>query len=188
MEDAGKNKLLVNGIHQSSEYIRKFWTHAVAHLGVANIAPPKKIVILGVAGGTIIHILSKMFPKAALTGVDIDSVMIEMGKKYFSLGNIPNLFLVTCDARSFVSKSKGKYDLVVVDIYLARDLPNFLCDRKFLGDVRASLAPHGYVLINYLRDGEYEKKAQELEKKLQDIYTEVRYTNYLNNRFFLARK
>lgn len=179
---------MVNGIHQSSEYIRGFWTYAVEHLHVASISPHNQILILGVAGGTIIHILSKKFPKAVLTGVDIDAVMIEMGKKYFGLEEMRNLSFVCADARSYVGKTKKKFDLVVVDIYIARDLPDFLLDQVFLKNIRSILAPRGYVLINYLRDGEYEKKAYILEKKLRNIFKIVHHTNYLNNRFFLARK
>ncbi len=188
IKDAGKNKLTVNGVHQSSQYIYTFWNYAVEHLHVTRRLSAKKIVVFGVAGGTIIHILSTVFPKAQIVGVDIDAVMIELGMKYFGLRDIPNLRLITADARKFVRKSKEKYDVVVIDIYIARDLPDFLRDTKFLKEVRAMLSPHGYILMNYLRDGEYEEKVKDLEKKLHAIYSEVHHTNYLNNRFFLARK
>lgn len=188
IEDAGSYKLMVNGIHQSSEYIRKFWTHAVTHLHVTEGMQCKNILYLGVAGGTIVHILSKMFPRAQMTGVDIDAVMIELGKKYFGLGQMQNLSFVTADAKSYIGKTKGKFDLIVVDIYLARDLPDFLRDKKFLGDIRSKLLPHGHMLMNYLRDGEYKDKAEDLDEKLKDVFREVHHTNYLNNRFFLARK
>ena len=188
INDAGKNKLLVNEVHQSSGYIYKFWNHAVHTLLIARNVQNKKILILGVAGGTVIHILSRLFPKAQMIGVDIDSVMIEIGKRYFGLSGIPHLSLVTADANAYIHKSQKKFDLIIVDVYVARDLPDFLRERKFLRAIRTRLASGGYVLINYLRDGEYGEKVKELEKNLTHVFDEVHYTNYLNNRFFLARK
>lgn len=179
---------MVNGIHQSSEYIRRFWMHAVKYLHVASITPHRKILFLGVAGGTIIHILSEIFPTAVMTGVDIDSVMIEMGKKYFGLSRIRNISFVAADAKVYVQRQRRIFDLIVIDIYVARDLPDFLRDKKFLENIRLRLAPRGYVLMNYLRDGEYTKKAEDLEKKFKRIFNEVQHVDYLNNCFFLARK
>lgn len=189
VKDAGKNKLMVNGIHESSEYIAKFWSQAIKRLEVNSKMRVKNILIFGVAGGTVIHMLSKIFPHAHMLGVDIDTTMIDLGKKYFDLDQISNLSFVTADAKKYVqAKHEQVYDLIVVDIYIGRDLPDFLRDQKFLFGVEKNLVPGGYVLMNYLRDGEYEKKAKDLEKKLQKAFPHVTSADYLNNRFFLARK
>ena len=189
IEEAGSYKLLVNGAHESSAYIAKFWGHALKHLQLPQPKKIKNILIFGVAGGTVIRMLARTYPHAHMIGVDIDSVMIDLGKKYFALDTIVNLSLKVADARMYIQKRHAqKYNLIVIDVYIGRDLPDFLQDMKFLRGVATMLSPQGHILVNYLRDGEYEQKAQNLENVLKDIFSEVHHTNYLNNRFFLARK
>ena len=68
----------------------------------------RRILVLGVAGGTIIRLLHDAYPTAEIIGVDIDRVMIELGKKYFGLKNIPKLTFIVDDAKDFVMKSQVK--------------------------------------------------------------------------------
>src|SRR3990167_4267490 len=73
-EERGKLKLLVNGSRESGEYIEKLWKEAFAAFGLGSglNAPqglPPSILVLGVAGGTVIHLLHHMYPIATITGV-----------------------------------------------------------------------------------------------------------------------
>ena len=47
-----------------------------------------------------------LYPHAQITGVDIDAVMLSLGKKYFGLSDIPQLSLIVADAKDFVQRSK----------------------------------------------------------------------------------
>src|SRR3989344_2102034 len=86
-EERGKLKLLVNGSRESGEYIEKLWKEAFAAFGFGGLGSvTPSILVLGVAGGTVIHLLRRMFPAAAITGVDIDDVMLDIGRTYFGLG------------------------------------------------------------------------------------------------------
>src|SRR5687767_13543736 len=97
LEENGKYKLLVNGSRESGEYIKNLWLYAMKNLGITRDLPMKKILVLGVAGGTVIHLFKEMYPEAVITGVEIDPVMITLGKKYFDLENVRHLTIIESD-------------------------------------------------------------------------------------------
>src|SRR3990167_925734 len=76
VEDHGKLKILVNGSPQSGPYIEKLWKNALRSFGFPKKIVPKSILVLGIAGGTVIHLLHQWYPEAKITAVDIDQTMI----------------------------------------------------------------------------------------------------------------
>ncbi len=188
LEESGKYKLLCNGARESGAYIALLWRYAFRKLRVTQVSKPQKILVLGVAGGTVIHMLHKAYPESRITGVDIDAVILDIGKTHFGLGALPRFRSVCRDARKFVSAYKGvRFDLVVVDIYVGPDVPDFVLTSKFERNVKKLLSQNGFVLINYLRQPGYEEKAVKLQNILQTLYNNVRSADIHNNRFFLAQ-
>jgi len=144
--------------------------------------------VLGTAGGTVIHLLRELFPQSQITGVDIDEVMISVGKKYFGLSEVQNLKLICEDAKVFVKQYTGnRYDLVVTDIFVGPDVPDFVVSIDFQRGVKKILDKKGVTIINYLRQPGYEKKAPKLFTVLTSLYAKVSSADRNNNRFFLAQ-
>src|SRR6478609_4791091 len=64
-------------------------------IGYEKIGSMKSILVLGVAGGSIIKVLSNEIQyKGKITGVEIDEAVIELANNYFQLNEIPNLEIV----------------------------------------------------------------------------------------------
>ncbi|HLD24807.1 MAG TPA: fused MFS/spermidine synthase [Patescibacteria group bacterium] len=184
-EERGRQKLLVNGARESGEYIEGLWKFAFSRFHLPKQA--KNVLILGVAGGTVIRMLSQLYPKARITGVDIDEVMINIGKTYFGLNDISQATLVCDDAKNFITKTKERFDAVIVDVFIGPDVPDFVLTEDFQKNVKNILSKTGGVMINYLRQPGYEEKATKLEHVLQNLYDEVRSVDRYNNRFFYAK-
>jgi spermidine synthase len=180
----GESKLLVNGSRQSGKYIHDLWQFAIQKLFPHTPLPITRILVLGVAGGTVIHILHNMYPEAEITGVDIDPEMIRIGKTYFGLDKIEKLKVIESDAQKFTTKKK--FDLIVVDLFSGRIIPDFVLSEKFHKHIQTMLIKNGSVFINYLREKEYGEKADTLEKILVELYAKVLHIDRYNNRFFLA--
>lgn len=184
--ESGEYKLLVNGSRQSGRYIRDLWQYAIDAMGVGAMRNVKRIAVLGVAGGTVIHLLHEMFPEASITGVDIDQVMIDLGKRYFGLAGLP-LTTVTMDAQDFIARQKEKkYDLIIIDLFIGREIPSFVQSEAFLKKLPRLLRPGGAVLINFLREHEYGKRADAFAVSLKKIWKTVSSAERDNNRFFFA--
>ena len=144
--------------------------------------------MLGIAGGTVIHMLHTLYPEAVITGVDIDPVIIGIGKTYFGLGAMPGFRVVRSDAGRYVARTPaGTFDCVVIDVFIGPDVPEFVLSPLFQRNVKKLLTPKGFVLINYLRQPGYETRAVMLLSLLQSMYKKVVSDDIYNNRFFLAQ-
>lgn len=119
---------------------------------------PTKILLLGLAGGTLVKLLIKAYPNINIIGIDIDPVMINLGKKYFYLNEYKNLKIEIADAFEYVKKTKEKFDLVIVDIFKRDKVQIGTGDVVFLGDIMSIAINGGYVMINCLYLQNYKKE------------------------------
>ncbi len=187
--ESDKMKLLVNGSPQSGPYIDTLWKAAIGAFGISFRKDVKTILILGTAGGTVIWKLHTLFPKALVTGVEIDHVMIDIGKKYFSLASIQQLKLIEADAQIFVQsevKKKHTYDLVIVDMSFGRVIPDFVTTPVFIHKIKQLLRPTGATVINYLRELEYQSLSDVFKNRLQKEFLTVKEHGIYRNRFFFG--
>lgn len=188
---SGQNNLYVDGSSQSGLYIRRLWRTALKSFRINKYNPPKNILICGVAGGTIIHLLHALYPKATMVGVDIDKDMTDVGRKYFGLGEIPSLTLVTQDARDFIRdgiKKRSSFDMIIVDVFFGKHLPPFLLDQSFWDSIKNVLHEKGFLLLNYLREDDYQMKSDKVDDILKQLFSNVQDKIIYRNRFFFAQK
>ncbi|MBI4099638.1 class I SAM-dependent methyltransferase [Candidatus Microgenomates bacterium] len=109
----GQYSLWVGGFEQSGPvYVAKVWKKALEKVS----GTPKTALILGLGGGTLVGLLTQNWPNTKITGVEIDPVMIALGKKYFGLGEYKNLKIIRADARKY--RPTRPFDLVLADAYL----------------------------------------------------------------------
>nr|WP_315209708.1 fused MFS/spermidine synthase [uncultured Flavobacterium sp.] len=119
------------------------------NIGYEKIVPMKHILVLGVAGGSVIKTLvDEIKYKGKITGVEIDPEIIKIANTYFKLDEIENLEIVIDDAFEFVLKTKIKYDLIIIDIFQDTTMPNFLFETFFINRVCSLLKSHGFILFN----------------------------------------
>jgi spermidine synthase len=119
------------------------------NIGFEKIVPMKHILVLGVAGGSVIKTLvDEIKYKGKITGVEIDPEIIKIANTYFQLDEIENLEIVIDDAFEFVLKTKTKYDLIIIDIFQDTTMPNFLFETFFINRVCSLLKSHGFILFN----------------------------------------
>lgn len=160
----GRNVLFVNGIQQTGAYTHELWqTGLVPYLSQLSVTP-KSILILGVGGGGLFHILRNIYPGSMLTGVDIDGEIIRICRAYFEVKEDPKTKFVKADAREFVEDKRniGKFDLVIVDLYIGNDVPEFVTQKQFLLKLMSFLEAGRLMVINYYSESDAEKKAAKI--------------------------
>ena len=119
------------------------------YIGYERINTFENILILGVAGGSVIETIKNDIKfKGKITGVEIDATAIEIANKYFGLNNYKNVEIIIEDAFEFVLKTKEKYDLIVIDIFQDTTMPNFLFEDFFINRINFLLKVNGFVLFN----------------------------------------
>jgi spermidine synthase len=110
--------------------------------------PAENMLIIGNAGGTTARAYGKLYPDVRIDGVEIDPKVTETGRKYFGLGDNPNLHVVTADGRPFLAGTDKRYDLILVDAYRQPYIPFYLATREFFRLARDHLTPGGVLAIN----------------------------------------
>ena len=118
-------------------------------IGFEKTAAMDHILVLGVAGGSVIKTLvDEAAYKGRITGVEIDEQMVAVSNTYFHLDKIANLDIVIDDAFEFVLKTKDRYDMIIIDVFEDMSMPNFLFERFFINRIGFLLKRKGFILFN----------------------------------------
>ena len=145
--------------------LQRILRKGLKYIGFERIRKFEKILVLGVAGGSVIKTLvDEIKFKGQITGVEIDPNIIEIANDYFKLNEIPNLKIVVDDAFEFVLKTKEKYDLIIIDIFQDTTMPAFLFQDFFINRINFLLNVNGFILFNTMVINE-KNRARNLEYK-----------------------
>ena len=122
----------------------------VMPVALAAVEKPKRILMVGLGGGSIPSFLHKYYPDTHIDVVDIDPVVVEVAKKYFGFRQDKTLRVHVADGRAFIEKCREPYDVIFLDAYGAKDIPYALATREFLRAVRKAVTPKGVVVTNLM--------------------------------------
>jgi spermidine synthase len=142
-EGLATHSLLRPGSYLTDDY----WDGFLVAPRAALPEPPRRIAILGNAGGTTARAYGHYFPGTAIDAVEIDGELTDVGRRYFDM-RAPNLRTHTADARPFLKDSEGGYDAIFIDAYRQPYIPFYLATREFFELCRERMAPGGVVVIN----------------------------------------
>jgi spermidine synthase len=136
---------------------------------IATIYPeqPRRILMLGLGGGSISGYLGRFMPEAAITTVEIDPGVITAAKTYFGLRETERMRYRAGDGRVFLNRSNELYDLILLDAYRGGYVPFHLLTREFYTLVKQRLAPGGAAAFN-VHDGS--KLYASTVKTLGDVF------------------
>ena len=161
------------------------------YIGYERIQNFHSILVLGVAGGSVIETLKKEVKfEGKITGVEIDAAVIELAVKYFGLGNYNNVSIVNDDAFEFVLKTKEKYDLIIIDIFQDTTMPNFLFEDFFINRINFLLNVNGFILFNtMILDYQDRRRNVDYKNKFDSNYSVRLYPKIeVHNELFTIKK
>ncbi|HEV7614975.1 MAG TPA: fused MFS/spermidine synthase [Solirubrobacterales bacterium] len=124
-----------------------YWDGPLVLGSAARRAPPRRIAILGNAGGTVARAFGHFFPDTAVDAVEIDAELTELGRRFLGLDN-PRMHAFAEDARPWLERAAGGYDAIMVDAYRQPYIPFYLTTREFFELARERLAPGGLTVVN----------------------------------------
>jgi len=109
---------------------------------------PRSIAILGLAGGTTARQYRLAYGDSVdITGVEIDPAILDIGHRYFHLGDA-GAHEVVSDARYWLDTQAGHYDVIVLDAYRQPYIPFHLTTQEFFQQVRDHLNTGGVAAVN----------------------------------------
>jgi len=120
------------------------------HLPLIFRPEARRVLFVGLGGGTAPRRYHEDYPQMAVDVVEIDPSVVEVARRYFGVPQDGRLRLVAQDGRLFVARSRERYDIVVLDAYLIDTIPFHLATREFFAAVRARLTPGGVLASNVI--------------------------------------
>ncbi len=112
---------------------------------------PRRILIVGLGGGSLPTALRQLLPEAQIDVVEIDPAVTRVARKFFDFRDGPMLRVSEVDGRVYVKRAarQGKqYDVILLDAFDHEYIPEHLLTKEYLTEVKTLLAPQGVLVAN----------------------------------------
>ncbi|HJZ13685.1 MAG TPA: hypothetical protein VJ521_16135 [Acidobacteriota bacterium] len=174
----GKWSINAGGYTQSGGLVESIWKSVLVGIKKTERLVKPRILILGLGAGSSAGISAALWKDAKLTGIEIDPLMIKLGKTYLHLDQIANLRIIQSDAIAWIKKRaidkrQPLFDLILVDLYLGGTAAPQVREPDFLKAINRLLKTNGLALFNYLiRSGDPLGPAG-MKRALEETFAQV---------------
>lgn len=112
VKSRGKYAVVVDGFEQSGPALERVWRQGLKKIPAEKVL---RVLVLGFGCGSVVGPIRERWPAASIVGVEIDEVMLDLGKKYFPANFAGEVEVAVGDGRK---RHGGEFDLVIVDAYV----------------------------------------------------------------------
>ena len=138
---------------------------------------PKKVLLAGLGGGSMVHFVNYYFPKIQMDIVEIDPEILKIAKEYFNLKENKMNKIIIADVYEFLKNSKNYYDIIFMDAFLK---PSKHTDptgvnlkqkeKDFFNHIKKNLTSRGVVVFNINYHKDYLQDIQNMRENFPNIY------------------
>jgi spermidine synthase len=126
------------------------------------VPAPRRILLLGLGGGSLVKFCHRHLPAARLTVVEIDPHVIAFRDEFRIPPDDERLAVLRDDAALHVARAEPESDVILMDAFDRDGLSPSLSTRDFYADARAALAPRGVLVANLV--GEDRRRMSHLDR------------------------
>lgn len=112
---------------------------------------PKRILIIGLGGGTMSNTLHQLFPTSEIDNVELDQAVIKVAREHFSFFENDHVRSIAKDGRIFIKRAalkKQQYDWIILDAFNGDYIPEHLLTKEFLSEAKSLLSANGILSAN----------------------------------------
>lgn len=111
---------------------------------------PKRVLIIGLGAGALIHFFAHHFPQTYIDAVDYSEHIIKIARGYFNLPENDFIAVHCNDGLRFLRENNElkKYDLVFVDAFNDSGMAKNIYSNEFARMAKNSLEPNGVMVFN----------------------------------------
>ena len=147
----GKTLLNTKNTNYSYGSLQTVLKKALTTIGKSEISKMDYILVLGVAGGSVVQTLVTDFEFTKnIIGIELDTEIIEIANSYFNLDKIRNFKCIIANAEEFVKTDKNTYNLIIIDIFKDTEMPEFLFQENFITNIKERLHNRSYIIFNIM--------------------------------------
>jgi len=134
----------------------------------------QRVLVLGVGGGAVIHLLQRYINPAEIIGVELNPVHILLAKRYFAITN-KLAKLVQADAVEWLDNYSGPpFDLIIDDLFGEQDgepLRAVKANKLWLEKLSSHLSPEGILVMNFISRHDLKNCAAISYKKISALFS-----------------
>jgi spermidine synthase len=120
------------------------------HLPVVFDPGFRRVLFVGMGGGTAPTRFYQDYPQAQIDVVEIDPAVVATARRFFAVPDGGRLRTHVMDGRLWLRRSSERYDLIILDAYLIDTIPFHLATHEFYAEAAARLRPGGVVASNVI--------------------------------------
>jgi predicted membrane-bound spermidine synthase len=126
--------------------------HDLAYFIPAMRPETKRVLLVGLAGGTKVKMLNKL--GIAVDSVEIDPLVVEKARDSFGIveSELSRIFIE--DGRPYLNRCTQRYDAVIMDVFGGGVAPSHLFSVEALAAIKKCLNPGGLLMMNCLRSSQ----------------------------------
>lgn len=129
----------------------------------------ESILMLGVGGGTFTTYSHHYMPEVRIDGVDIDTGVVAMARKYFFLREDKKYQIYIQDAYRYLQQHSQKYSIIYADTYRGGYIPAHLLTESYFQLLQTHVDRGGCLVLNIGYENNYYKIIVELKKLFSKI-------------------
>ena len=139
-----------SGMYRGQPFRTRFDYTDYLQLALAYNAGAKRILFIGLGGGSAPKRIWRDFPGLQLEAVELDPDVVDVAYRFFELPRDPRLMVEVEDGRRYLARNEGPWDAIVIDAFYSDSVPFHLATREFLELARSRLAPGGVIATNVI--------------------------------------
>ena len=110
-------------------------------------ASPKRLLLVGLGGGSLVRFCRRQLPRAMMTAVEIDPAIIALSSQ-FGLEEDERLSIVQADAADYLPQAEADTDVLLLDAFDREGISGSLARPAFFEAARRRLKPQGILVTN----------------------------------------
>lgn len=119
-----------------------------------SLSSVKKVLVLGTGLGSMVRVLSSKGHKPHFTLVEIDKTVLKWAMELMDPENVKRTDPICSDAKLFMEHNKSKFDLIFIDVFNGRVVPQFVTTPDLLKKYKDGLSNDGRLALNYIINNE----------------------------------
>ncbi len=167
-------QLIVNNTSQTIMDLdnpdESYWDYVgVLTYNLSSYTNKKKVLLLGLGGGTLYKALKKQ--GYSIDVVEIDERIADVAKEFFFIEK--DLNVIVDDARHYLNTTSEKYDIIIYDLFQAETPPIHIMTTEAFVDLKRNLNPDGMLVVNF-----YGFINNSIGKASRSIYKTLQHSGY----------